>query len=182
MQPIILLGIAVAAIALVSTGFLQGDPWNQFELLVQSLGWGENMLNSPISHAFVDLEIKKILNDAGTEESGDDFFDNVIQSCSFHGDKDIDAIPPDTQTTAITTINPGVIICKMLDENNNAFAEGKITLEDGYTASDKLLVPIQQCITDHGLVEEENCLDVQAPIHFVKLVVEAPIWTEEQLE
>ena len=182
MQPIILLGIAVAAIALVSTGFLQGETWNQFTLLVQSLGWGEDMLNSPISHAFVDLEVKKILNDAGTEDPGDDYFDNVIQSCSFHGDKDIDAIPKDTPTLDIQTINAGVIICKMLDENNNAFAEGKLTLENGYEASDKLFVPIVQCITDEGLVEEENCLDVQAPIHFVKLVVEAPIWTSVVIE
>ena len=39
MQPIILLGVAVAAVALVSTGFLAGEPWNEFELWVQQLGW-----------------------------------------------------------------------------------------------------------------------------------------------
>ena len=60
MQPIILLGVAVAAVALVSTGFL-AEPWNQFELFVQQLGWGEADLDSPISAATVDLEIKKIL-------------------------------------------------------------------------------------------------------------------------
>ena len=178
MQPILLLGIAVAAIALVSTGFLQGEAWNRFDLWVQSLGWGENMLNSPISHAFVDLEVKKVLNDAGTTNPSDDFFDNVIHACSFHGDKDIPGIPPSTPTTVITPINLGVIICKVLDENNNAFAEGKLPIPGGYVSSAKLFVPIQQCITDQGLVEAEDCLDVQAPIHFIKLVVEAPLWQE----
>jgi len=181
MQPIILLGIAVAAIALVSTGFLQGEPWNEFVLFVQSLGWGESMLNSPISHAFVDLEVKKIQNDGpdGEPDTGDDFFDNVIHACSFHGDKDIPGIPPSTLQTIVTPINNGVIICKMLDENNNAFAEGKLAIPGGYGSSGTLFVPIVQCITDEGLVEEENCLDVQAPIHFVKLVVEAPLWQEQ---
>jgi len=56
MQPIIVLGVAAVAVALIGTGFL-GDPWNEFELWVQQLGWGEADVGSPISHATVDLEI-----------------------------------------------------------------------------------------------------------------------------
>lgn len=213
MQPIILLGVAVAAAALVGTGFLNNDSWNEFELWVQQLGWGEDMLNSPISHAFVDLEVKKIVNDAGTDPAvecaglddtttptlaectalnlGDDYFDNVIQSCSFHADKDIPAPPtpvaalPGVPGLDVQVFNEGVIICKMLNEDGNAIAEGKVTIVDidGYTSSDKKFVPIQQCITDAGVVETTdgspaNCLDVQTPIHFVKLVVENALWEE----
>jgi len=181
MQPIVLLGVAVAAVALVGTGFLQteGNQWNQFVLWVQDLGWGEAALNSPISHAFVDLEIKKILNDNETpEDPSDDFFDNVIQACSFHADKNIPAPPATDESQIITVISEGVIICKMLNEDGNAIAEGRITIVElgGYTSSEKELVPIVQCITDEGLVERENCLDVQTPIHFVKLVVENALW------
>ena len=172
MQPIILLGVAVAAVALVSTGFL-AEPWNQFDLWVQQLGWGENMLNSPISHATVDLEVKKIVNDAGTTDPADDYFDNVIQSCSFHSG---DSIP----AAQGAVISEGVIICKMLDDRGLAIAEGKLAIPTGYTESSHLFVPISQCITDTGVVSTPdgtpaNCLDVQTPIHQVKLVVEAPI-------
>ena len=173
MQPIILLGVAVAAVALVSTGFL-AEPWNQFDLWVQQLGWGEDMLNSPISHATVDLEVKKIVNDNDTPNNfADDYFDNVIQSCSFHSG---DSIP----AAQGAVISEGVIICKMLDDRGFAIAEGKLTIPNGYVASDHLFVQISQCITDTGVVSTDdgvpaNCLDVQTPIHQVKLVVEAPI-------
>ncbi len=172
MQPIILLGVAVAAVALVSTGFLS-EPWNQFDLWVQQLGWGENSLDSPISHATVDLEVKKIVNDNGTATFDDDYFDNVIQSCSFHsGDNIAPALG--------NVINEGVIICKMLDDRGLAIAEGKITIPNGYDASSKLFVPISQCITENGVVSTPdgtpaNCLDVQTAIHQVKLVVEGPL-------
>jgi len=187
MQPIVLLGVAVAAVALVSTGFLQNESWNQFELWVQQLGWGEDMLMSPISHAFVDLEVKKILNDNGSpSDPADDYFDNVIQSCSFHADKNIPAPPAPFAATTTTeglevlVISEGVIICKMLNEDQNAIAEGKISIVElgGYVSSDKKFVPIVQCITETGLVEAENCLDVQTPIHYVKLVVENALWEE----
>ena len=187
MQPIVLLGVAVAAVALVSTGFLQNESWNEFELWVQQLGWGEDMLMSPISHAFVDLDVKKILNDNETPNNpADDYFDNVIQSCSFHADKDIEAPPanvaPGIGTTGLSVqvFNDGIIICKMLNEQSQAIAEGKISIValEGYTSSEKEHVPIVQCITELGLVEEENCLDVQTPIHFVKLVVENALWEE----
>jgi len=199
MQPIVLLGVAVAAVALVGTGFLNNNSWNEFELWVQQLGWGEDMLTSPISHAFVDLEIKKLVNDNGTPISDcpddedreaceanarmDDYYDNVIHECSFHADKDIPAPPASGQGTEVLVLNEGVIICKMLNEDGNAIAEGRITIVDidGYTSSDKEFIPISQCILPDGHVDAGNgnhafCLDVQTPIHFVKLVVEDAQW------
>jgi len=46
MQPIILLGAAVVGVALLGTGFL-GEPWNNIELWVQELGWGERSILFP---------------------------------------------------------------------------------------------------------------------------------------
>ena len=112
MQPIILLGVAVAAVALVGTGFLAGDqPWNQFEIWVQQLGWATNTIESPISHATVDLEIKKILN---TDDPDNPFYDNVISDCSFHSNEDI---PAATGPGA----RDGVIICKILGGDGKCY-------------------------------------------------------------
>jgi len=59
MQPIIIIGAAVVGFALLGTGFL-GKPWNDIDLWVQELGWGERNLEAPISHAYIDLELKKV--------------------------------------------------------------------------------------------------------------------------
>lgn len=160
MQPIIVLGVAAVAVALVGTGFL-GEPWNEFTLFVQQLGWGEADVDSPISSATVDLQIKKTLNDNGTpNDPSDDFFENTIKFCSFHSDDDI---PPATGTQ----VAPGLLICKLTDDRDLAIAEGKLEF-DSYTASDKLFIEITQ-------LAFPGANDVQAPIHDVKLIVEAPI-------
>jgi len=160
MQPIIVLGVAAVAVALVGTGFL-GEPWNEFTLFVQQLGWGEADVDSPISSATVDLQIKKKLNDNGTpNDPSDDFFENTIQFCSFHSDDDI---PPATGTQ----VAPGLLICKLTDDRDLAIAEGKLEF-DSYTASKKLFIEITQ-------LAFPGANDVQAPIHDVKLIVEAPI-------
>ena len=172
MQPIILLGVAVAAVALVGTGFLAGDqPWNQFEIWVQQLGWATNTIESPISHATIDLEIKKFLND---DDPDNVFYDNIIDQCSFHSNEDIAAA---TGPGA----RDGVIICKILGGEGQAIAEGRqnIVAAEGYANSDVLFIDIDQCALidpptpDNG--SDPHCLDVMAPIHGVKLVVEAPI-------
>ena len=121
MQPIILLGVVAVAAALIGTGFL-GQGGN-IALWVQSLGWGEQDLQAPISHAFIDLNLKKIRNDAGTTETdADDYFDNVISSCSFHSDQSIRSADPATE------LSPGLIICKLTDSRDKAIAEGRILL------------------------------------------------------
>jgi len=175
MQPIILLGIAIATIALVGTGFLSdGKPWNQFQVWLQNLGWGEQMIMSPISHASIDLEIKKLVNDNNTPQREDDFFDNVIQSCSFHSEESFGAKPAGSGPL----LNPGAIICKLLDEHKNAFAEGRIDVPapGGYVMSSTIFIPIDQCIVNGVVINQPNCLDVQAPIHHVKIVVEDPLY------
>ncbi len=161
MQPIIVLGVAAVAVALVGTGFLQ-EPWNEFTLFVQQLGWGEADVDSPISSATVDLQIKKKLNDNGTpNDPSDDFFENTIQFCSFHSD---DSIPPATGKTQVAR---GLIICKLTDDRDLAIAEGKLEF-DSYKGSEHLFIEITQ-------LAFPGANDVQAPIHDVKLIVEAPI-------
>ncbi len=185
MQPIIVLGVAAVAVALVGTGFL-GEPWNQFTLFVQQLGWGEADVDSPISSATVDLEIKKTTNDNGTPVSecdplkgqdndpepgetfeeceirqrADDFFENTIKFCSFHSEDDID------EATG-TQVSPGLLICKLTDDRGLAIAEGRLNF-DKYDGSDKLFIEITMTAFD-------GANDVQAPIHDVKLIVTAPI-------
>ncbi len=138
MQPIIILGAAVVGVALLGTGFL-GEPWNNIELWVQELGWGERNLESPISHAYIDLELKKEINDNGTTEEKciamelgeeqeaqcikdaglDDYFNNVIKACSFHSDQGLDALDPKLG------LSPALIICKLTNEEGLAIAEGR---------------------------------------------------------
>jgi hypothetical protein len=163
MQPIILLGVVAVAAALIGTGFL-GTGGN-IVLWVQSLGWGEQDLQAPISHAFIDLNLKKLANDNGTpvsdcepdddlcigEAKSDDYFDNVISSCSFHSDDDIRSADTETE------LSPGVIICKLTDDRDRAIAEGRILLNGqadpecpqsdktiGYESSQHLIIDICQ--------------------------------------
>jgi len=150
MQPIILLGVVAVAAALIGTGFL-GQGGN-IALWVQSLGWGEQDLTAPISHAFIDLNLKKIPNNNGTPtDNSDDYFDNVISSCSFHSDQSIRAADP------TSVLSPGLIICKLTDDRDKAIAEGRILLNGqadpdckqtqstvGYAASQHLNIDICQ--------------------------------------
>ena len=178
MQPIILLGVAAVAVTLIGTGFL-AEPWNEFDLWVQQFGWGEADVMSPISQAAVDLNIKKIPQDNGTtvedcdgilvgetfdecitRVTTDDYFDNIISHCSFHSD---DSIP----AAEDHNISPGLIICKLTDDRDLAIAEGRINF-DSYSASDHLFIEIT-------MLAFPGANDVTAPIHDVKLVVEAPI-------
>ena len=45
-----------------------------------------------IQHAYVDLGLKKVLVDTSPDEpgSGDEYFDNLINECSFHSDDSIE--------------------------------------------------------------------------------------------
>jgi len=148
-------------------------------------------VNSPISHATVDLNVKKELNDNGTTErdcqrgnggdlngpqtnnneetfeeciarvTTDDFFTNTLSHCSFHSDDDI---PPAMNDPSVSR---GVLICKLTDDRDLAIVEGKLFF-DKYDESDHLFIPLDQ-------VAYEGANDVQAPIHDVKLIVEAPV-------
>ena len=151
MQPIILLGVVAVAAALIGTGFLaQGG---NIALWVQSLGWGEQDLQAPISHAFIDLNLKKVANPGpdGEPGTGDEYFDNIISSCSFHSDQSIRSADPTSE------LSPGLIICKLTDERDLAIAEGRILLNGeqepdcpqtqrtvGYQSSQHLIIDICQ--------------------------------------
>ncbi len=146
MQPIIILGAAVVGVALLGTGFL-GEPWNNIELWVQELGWGERNLEAPISHAYIDLELKKEINDNDTTEEKclamkeltkeelakciedadkDDYFNNVIKACSFHSDDSLDPFNTKKDSNGVTLgISPALIICKLTNEEGLPIAEGK---------------------------------------------------------
>jgi len=177
MQPIILLGVAVAAVALVSTGFLQTTAWNEFDLWVQQLGWGTNTIDSPITKATIDLEIKKTLVING--ENGD-FYKNSINRCSFHSFSTIDPV------ANFPGASDGVIICKILGEDGNAIAEGRVAIDlaTGYVGSTTLAgegpinpgILIDMCAQGPSPNDSDpGCLDVMANIHGVKVVVEAPV-------
>jgi len=138
MQPIIILGAAVVGVALLGSGFL-GEPWNNIELWVQELGWGERNLEAPISHAYIDLELKKEINFGEiTEETcrdgelneedlaeciknadRDDYFNNIIKACSFHSDDSLDELDDKLG------LSPALIICKLTNEDGLAIAEGR---------------------------------------------------------
>jgi len=177
MQPIIILGAAVVGVALLGTGFL-GEPWNNIELWVQELGWGERNLESPISHAYIDLELKKVINNGPDNIKGtpDDFFNNIIKACSFHSDDSLDALD------AKLGLSPALIICKLTNEEGLAIAEGKIVLDgvgiggegekcpqrdpaqNGYDGSTTIRIDIcQNAFTDSNEVQE---------VHDIKIIVE----------
>jgi len=172
MQPIIILGAAVVGVALLGTGFL-GEPWNNIELWVQELGWGERNLEAPISHAYIDLELKKEINDNMTpEDDSDDFFNNIIKACSFHSDDSLDALEPKLG------LSPALIICKLTNEEGLAIAEGKIILDgvgdetcpqrddpiNGYRGSDTIRIDICQTAFDFSNEVQE--------VHDIKIIVE----------
>jgi len=163
------------AVALVGSGFL-GEPWNNIELWVQELGWGERNLEAPISHAYIDLELKKEINDNGTpEDDSDDYFNNLIKACSFHSDQSIEG------SDDSFNLAPALIICKLTNEEGLAIAEGKIILDgigdetctqrdaprNGYDASTKIRIDICQTAFDFSNEVQE--------VHDIKIIVEGAL-------
>jgi len=178
MQPIIILGAAVVGVALLGTGFL-GEPWNNIELWVQELGWGERNLEAPISHAYIDLELKKEINFGpdGKEGTNDDYFNNVIRACSFHSDDSLD------EFDRKLGLSPAVIICKLTNEEGLAIAEGQQILngvqpneedpdaclqrddvQNGYDGSTTIRIDICQTAFDFSNEVQE--------VHDIKIIVE----------
>ena len=179
MQPIIILGAAVVGVALLGTGFL-GEPWNNIELWVQELGWGERNLETPISHAYIDLELKKEINFGpdNIEGTSDDFFNNVIKACSFHSDQSLD------EFDAELGLSPALIICKLTNEEGLAIAEGRQILngvqpnekenpddcdqrdevQNGYIGSSTIRIDICQTAFDFSNEVQE--------VHDIKIIVE----------
>ena len=115
--------IIFAVMAIAATGLSVGFLSNTINLTVQNLGVGDQDLESPITNASIDLNVGAFLVDPDfTPDTGDEFFANVIDECSFHSGENING----------TNIE---IICKLTDINGTAVAEGSLLLPFGYTAS-----------------------------------------------
>ena len=133
MQPILLLAIAAVAVAATGVGFLGGT----IDVTVQDLGVGSATIESPISSAFVDLKVTAVhtqfVPDSGVGTYS--VFNNVIDECSFHSPESISG-------------NDIVIICKLTDWNHQVIAEGSKVFANGYLASDRETIPIDNLAYD----------------------------------
>jgi len=149
LQRIIVLAIVVVIISLMGTGVL-AEPWNEFDLFVQDFGWGEETLVSPVSNPNVEVRLIQVPNPPGDP-------DNFIQSCIFHSAVDI---------PAGTGLAQGSAICKLLDDQGLAIAEGR-SFFLSYTASDDLEVFISQMVFP-GSNNNELIFDI-------KFIIQKPI-------
>lgn len=151
MQLIIVLALLVIVGGLLGTGFL-GEPVNKINLWVQALGFGEGNLESPITTATADL-----LLDSVPSEDPQLPPVTIVSACAFHSDEDIDIGTGNSE---------GKLICKLLNADGNAIAEGDITFSQ-YTASDIIEIPINQPIfigaTNFDLVDDAMII-VQGPL------------------
>ena len=130
LQIIVVLGLVVIVAGLMGTGFL-GEPVTKINLWVQALGWGEGDLESPITTGTVDLLLDSIPN-----ENPDLPPVTIVAACDFHSDETIDAG---------TGKSDGMLVCKLLNENENAIAEGSVSFSQ-YSASTHVIIPINQPI------------------------------------
>lgn len=149
MQPLIVLAAVVVLFSLVGAGIL-GQPWNEFNLAVQQLGWSEKSMKSPASHPSMELRLNTIPNPVGPP-------DTVITSCNFHS---AEGIP------AGIGLSMGVAICKLIDNRGVAIAEGALFF-NSYTANDDLNVLITQKIfpeANHNQFIKNIKFIIQAPI------------------
>lgn len=135
MQSIIIFAVMATAATGLSVGFLS----NTINLNVQSLGVGDQDLTSPITNATIDLNVNKTLVDPTPllPQNGDEFFDNIIDRCSFHSNENI----PGTDIQ---------VICKLTNINGTAIAEGTLTLPTGYTSSTTQFIPITNLAFPHA--------------------------------
>ncbi len=158
MQPIIVIVLLVIVVSLLSgIGIQQVQSWNQFEVLVQQYGWTEKDIEPPVSNISVELILEKVLNDNGTPEPTDDFFETFVTGCIFSSTEGM----PEGSGLA-----PGKVICKLMNAQGDAIAEGR-EFFFSYTAND----PIEIISFDRISIESiklNNIFDVTA-------IVEAPI-------
>ncbi len=142
----LLIGIALLVIvgSLIGTGAL-GEPWNEFQVWVQEFGWAQKDIEFPLSQASLDIILVDV---SGT---------NFITECGFHSDQDI---------PLGSGLSGGTAICKLLDANGNAIAEGRVFF-NSYTGSDDLHVHISDLAIPDGNIND-NVFDV-------KFIIEGPI-------
>ena len=126
----------------MGTGVL-AEPWNEFDLFVQDFGWAEENLVSPVSSPSVEVRLIQVPNPPGDP-------DNFIESCVFTSTIDI---------PAGTGLSQGSAICKLVNDQGQAIAEGRIFFLS-YTANDDLIVPIGSFVFP-GSNNNELIFDIQ---------------------
>ncbi len=159
MQPIIVLVLLVIiVVSLSGIGIQQVQSWNQFDLVVQQYGWTEKDIEPPVSNFSVELMLEKTLNDNGTPLiPTDDFFETFVKGCVFSSTEDM---------PAGTGLAPGKVVCKLVNAQGNAIAEGR-EFFFSYTANDLIKITSFDRISIESL-KLNNIFDVTA-------VLEAPI-------
>jgi len=158
LQILYLLGLGIVVLSLMGTGMLANTGGN-INLWVQAIGWGEGDLETPVDNAKVEI----LLDTIPPENEGDDPI-TFVSACGFHSDENI---------PLGKGISDGLIICKILNEDGNAIAEGEMILteidETGlvYKGSETLIIDINQPITEDA-THIDRFFDM-------KLIVEGPL-------
>lgn len=159
MQPIIvlvLLGIVI--VSFTGIGVQQVQSAGTFDVWVQQYGWAEEDIVPPVSNFSVELILEKANNDNGTPlNPTDDFFETFVKGCIFSSTENM----PEG-----TGLSPGKVICKLLNADGDAIAEGR-EFFFSYTANDPINIMSLDRISPES-IKLANVFDVTA-------VVEAPI-------
>lgn len=151
---IIVVFVLVAIIAgMAGIGYLQ--PQTNINLFVQALGFGEADLVSPIDDASIELMLD---TEDSVDPEGNPITITVVTACGFRSQ---DIIPLATGKAE------GKIVCKLLNSDGNAIAEGDITFASYDPADTLVIVPINQPAfigaTNFALVDDAMII-VQGPL------------------
>jgi len=158
LQPIIIIALLVlVVVSFTGIGIQQVQSWNQLDVLVQQYGWAEKDIEPPVSDVSVKLLLEKVLNDNETPDPTDDFVETFVKGCIFSSTQGM---------LEGTGLAPGKVICKLMNAEGNAIAEGKAFFFS-YEADEPLEIIIFQRISIES-IKLNNIFDVTA-------VVEAPI-------
>ncbi len=145
------MALVVILLSLTGTAIL-GEPWNNIGLVVQAIGWGEKNLESPLIDASIELMLDTV---PGENPEAPPI--TIVAACGFRSDENI---------PKGTGIANGTIICKLLNEDGNAIAEGDVTITS-YTAGDLVIIDINQPIfigANHFVNVFNATVIVEAPL------------------
>ena len=149
---VVLLLVGIIA-GITGTGFL-ADPMNKIDLWVQEIGFGEGNLESPVTNAAVDL-----LLDVVPSEDPEAPPVTIVTACAFHSTDSINLG---------TGKSDGKLICKLLNADGNAIAEGDVPFSSYDPATDPpIIIQINQPIFI-GATNFDNVFDamviIQGPL------------------
>jgi len=161
LQILYVLGLGIVVLSLMGTGMLANTGGN-IDLWVQAIGWGEGDLVSPVQDGNASIEI--LLDTIPPINEGDPPI-TFVSACAFRSTEDI----PLGQGKA-----DGLIICKLLNIDGNAIAEGSIPLtvsavnpNVAYDKSETLIIDINQPISEDA-THIDSFFDAM-------IIVEAPL-------